>query len=215
MHVRGNVVLSYSLKVNLESWRQLQNAFEKKHINTYPTSPWGVLWERLVWLKVQWKKPFLKCSYVLAHLRFAQRCANWVVLEWRYIIFSNETKIKRFNSDSRSWCWIGDGECVELQYMSQSVKHGGKLLMILGLYDSFWNGNLVQNWRYNGSKYVHIYSGKTSCSVWSRIIIWFQARWCFSKITIPNTCTRGCKESLHHNHFNFSSDLHNHQIKIS
>ena len=75
--------------------------------------------------QVQQKKPFLSYKHVLACLRFAQRYENWTVDVWKRVIFSDETKINRFNSYGRSWCWIGDGECFGPQHVHQTVKHGG------------------------------------------------------------------------------------------
>ena len=46
------------------------------------------------------------------------------------MIFIDKTKINKFNSDGRSWCWIRDGECVGPQHVHQTVKHGGGLVMI-------------------------------------------------------------------------------------
>ena len=46
------------------------------------------------------------------------------------MVFSDETKISRFNSDGTSRCWIGDGERVTPQHVHETVKHGGGLVMI-------------------------------------------------------------------------------------
>ena len=46
------------------------------------------------------------------------------------MIFNDGTKINRYNSDGRSWYWIGDGGCVGPQHVHQTVKHGGESVMI-------------------------------------------------------------------------------------
>ena len=56
------------------------------------------------------RKAFLSCNHVLACLRFAQRYENWTIDDWKHMIFRDKTKINKFNSEGRSWCWIGDGE---------------------------------------------------------------------------------------------------------
>ena len=67
--------------------------------------------------QVQQKKLFLSCKHVLTRLRFVQGYENWTVDDWKRVIFSDETKINRFNLHGRSWCWIGDGERVGPQHV--------------------------------------------------------------------------------------------------
>jgi hypothetical protein len=55
-------------------------------------------------------------------------------------IFSEETKINKFNLDGRSWCWIGDRECVAPQNVHQAVKHGSGSVMIWGCVTAFGSG---------------------------------------------------------------------------
>ena len=47
--------------------------------------------------QVQQKKPILCCKHVLVRLRFAQRYENWTIDDCKRVIFSDETKINRFN----------------------------------------------------------------------------------------------------------------------
>ena len=86
-------------------------------------------WEGLV-ARVRQKKLLLTRKHVLAWLRFAQRYASWIIHDWKYVIFSDETKINMFNSDGRSWCSIIDGQNVQLQHVQQAIKYGGGHVMI-------------------------------------------------------------------------------------
>ena len=61
------------------------------------------------------------------------------------VIFNDKTKINRFNSNSRSWCWIGDGKYVGPQHIRQIVKHGGGSCDDVGKHDGFWAKSMVQN----------------------------------------------------------------------
>ena len=90
--------------------------------------------------QVQQRKPFLSRKHVLAHLRFAQRYENWSIDDWKCVIVSDETKINMFNSDSRSWCWIGDGEHIGPPHVHQTVKHGDGSVMIWGCMMAFGPG---------------------------------------------------------------------------
>ena len=96
-------------------------------------------WEGLVAM-VQQRKPLLTRKHVLARLRFSQRYAKWTIHDWKPVIFNDETKINMFNFDGRSWCWITDGEHVQLQHVQQKVKHGGRHVMIWDCMTAFRHG---------------------------------------------------------------------------
>jgi hypothetical protein len=72
----------------------------------------------------------LSHEHVLTRLRFAQKYENWTIDYGKCMIFSDKTKINRFNSNGRSWCWIGDGERIGCQHVHETVKHGGGPVMI-------------------------------------------------------------------------------------
>lgn len=77
-------------------------------------------------------KPKLSSKNIKARLEFAKRHQHWTVDDWRHVIWSDETKINRFCSDGRSWCWIRDGESRQPRHVKQTVKHGGGSIMIWG-----------------------------------------------------------------------------------
>ena len=51
-------------------------------------------------------------KHVLAHRRFFQRYKNWTIDDWKCVIFSDKTKINKFNSDG------SDGVGLEMENMS-------------------------------------------------------------------------------------------------
>jgi hypothetical protein len=53
-----------------------------------------------------------------------------LINDWKCVVTNHNTKINRFNSDCRSWCWIGDGACIRPQHVHQTMKHGGGLVII-------------------------------------------------------------------------------------
>ena len=71
-------------------------------------------------------------KHVIACPRFAQRYEHCTIDDRKRVIFSDKTKINRFNSNGRSWCWIGDGECIEPQHVHLNVQYGDGLVMIWG-----------------------------------------------------------------------------------
>jgi transposase len=78
------------------------------------------------------KKPLLSKKNVQARLDFAHRHQHWTIADWERVIWSDETKINRFCSDGRSWCWKRDVDGVEPRTVKQTVKHGGGSIMIWG-----------------------------------------------------------------------------------
>jgi len=54
-------------------------------------------------------------------------------------VFSDETKISRFNLDGRMWCWIEDKENIHIYVVNQTIQHGGGIL--LNMYRLHSNSN--------------------------------------------------------------------------
>lgn len=50
---------------------------------------------------------------------------HWTIDDWRRVVWSDETKIKRFCSDGLKWAWIRDGEQLQSRHVKPTVKHGG------------------------------------------------------------------------------------------
>ena len=60
----------------------------------------------------------------------AKRYQHWTIEDWRRVIWSNETKINRFNSDGRAWAWVRDDSSLQPKQVKQTVKHGGGSVMV-------------------------------------------------------------------------------------
>jgi transposase len=78
------------------------------------------------------RKPKLSRANIKARLEFAKRHQHWTIDDWKRVIWSDETKINRFCSDGRSWCWVRDSESRKPHHVKQTVKHGGGSIMIWG-----------------------------------------------------------------------------------
>ncbi|KAG1009223.1 hypothetical protein G6F25_014359 [Rhizopus arrhizus] len=55
---------------------------------------------------------------------------DWTVDDWKRVIWSDETKINRFNSDRRTWAWIRSGESLKYHHVKMTVKRGGGNIML-------------------------------------------------------------------------------------
>ena len=65
-------------------------------------------------------------------LCFAQMHKDWTMKDWEQVVFNDETKICRFNSNGRICCWIEDKENIHVRVVNQIVKHGGGSIMLWG-----------------------------------------------------------------------------------
>ena len=77
-------------------------------------------------------KPLLTDKNIKDRIEFARRHKDWTISDWERIIWSDETKINRFNSAGRSWCWVRDVNQREPRTVNKTVKHRGGSLMICG-----------------------------------------------------------------------------------
>ena len=78
------------------------------------------------------KKPALSRKNIKDKFRFAQMHKDWTVSDWERVVFSCGTKICRFNSYGRNWCWIEDKENIPVCVVNQTGKHGGGSIMLWG-----------------------------------------------------------------------------------
>lgn len=78
------------------------------------------------------KKPMLSRANIKARLEFAKGHRDWTVEDWKRVIWSDETKINRFQSDGRSWYWKREENQLQPHHIKQTVKHGGGSIMIWG-----------------------------------------------------------------------------------
>ena len=78
------------------------------------------------------KKPQLSAKNIKARLDFATSHQDWTSDDWNRVIFSDETKINRFNSDGRTWFWSRDPTALNDHSVQPTVKHGGGGIMLWG-----------------------------------------------------------------------------------
>jgi uncharacterized UBP type Zn finger protein len=63
------------------------------------------------------KKPMLSMKNVKKRLEWCKNHRDWTIDDWKRVVWSDETKINRFNSDGRVWAWIRDGERLEPKHV--------------------------------------------------------------------------------------------------
>ena len=78
------------------------------------------------------KNPLLSRKNIKARHEFAKNHQDWTLNDWERVIFSDETKINRFNSDGRTWFWARDPTVLNDQSVQKTAKHGGGKIMVWG-----------------------------------------------------------------------------------
>lgn len=76
------------------------------------------------------EKPLLRSANVKKRLAWCKQHRDWTVDDWKRVIWTDETKINRFNSDGRQWAWIRSGEQLQNHHVKLTVKHGGGSIML-------------------------------------------------------------------------------------
>lgn len=106
---------------------------------------------------VKQKKPALSDKNVAARIKFCKDHKNWNVEDWKKVIWSDETKINRFQSDGKEYYWHRPHEKLRKHQVKQTMKHGGGSLMVWGCF-TWWNvGPLVKiNGIMKKEHYLHI-----------------------------------------------------------
>ena len=79
---------------------------------------------------VKSKCTILSAGHCKAHLGFAYAHKDWIVEDWKKVIWSDETKINCLRSDRHKWAWKRSGEELSDRLVNGTLKfEGGSLMM--------------------------------------------------------------------------------------
>lgn len=93
---------------------------------------------------VKKKKPALSDRNVKRRLHFCKTHKNWTVDDWKRVIWSDETKVNRYQSDGKEYYWHRPQERIQKHHVKETMKHGGGSIMVWGCF-TWWNiGPLVR-----------------------------------------------------------------------
>lgn len=88
--------------------------------------------------RIRRRKPWLAAVHIRMRKVWAHSAFHWTVRQWRYCVFSDESKYNLFGSDGKQWCWRRDDEAYLDRNVVKEVKHGGGNLMVWGCIT--WDG---------------------------------------------------------------------------
>lgn len=71
------------------------------------------------------KKTLLRNQNVKARLAWCNEHKDWTLDDWKRVVWTDETKINRFNSDGRQWTWMRSDESLQNHNCKLTVKGGG------------------------------------------------------------------------------------------
>ena len=74
------------------------------------------------------KKPLLTKKHVKSRLEFGLKHQSWTVDDWKKVLCSDETKIKKMGSDGRVWTRKRTGEALKQKHVKQTVKHDSSIM---------------------------------------------------------------------------------------
>lgn len=80
------------------------------------------------------KKPFISKENQKARLTFARTHLDWTLQKWKTVLFSNESKFNRHESDGRQHVRRPRSERLNPKYTKGTVKHGGGNVMVWGCF---------------------------------------------------------------------------------
>ena len=121
-----------------------KNLQETHRTSVHPNTIRRVLKRNGLHGRAKVKKPLLSAKHVRDRLSFARKYADWTVEDWKQVIWSDETKINRFGSDGRKWCWKSRGGQLKPNHITNTVKFGGGSIMVWGCFTTHGVGYLAK-----------------------------------------------------------------------
>ena len=133
---------------------------EGREVGFYDNTLWSALRDARLSACEKIPKLCLSQKNVQERLRFARIHKEWSVEDWKRVVFSDETKINRFNLDGRTWCLVNDQKNLPDRVVKQTVKHGGGSLMLWSCMTARGVGDLQKvDGRLNAKDYISILHG--------------------------------------------------------
>ena len=81
-------------------------------------------------VKTKIKKPLLLAKDRAHRLKFAKDHVNWTPEQWKLALWCDETKISSLCSNGRIWSWYDTKIDITSNNIQNTLKYGGRLLMI-------------------------------------------------------------------------------------
>jgi transposase len=119
--------------------------------------------------RVKQKKPMLTKRHRKRRLDWCLKHQYWTAEDWGRVIFSDETKINRWGSDGRRWCYKKKGEGLSKRTVRPVIKHGGGSVMVWGCMSTKGVGTMCNiDGIMDGPAYVKILDNSLTAAIKSQ-----------------------------------------------
>ena len=103
------------------------------------------------------KKPMVSRQNRSLRVQFAQKYSHWTAKEWQRVVFTDESKFNRIQSDGRTFVRRRKNETYAPNCVQHRFQCGGGSVMVWGCVSKFGPGPLVfLNKHLNGEKYCEL-----------------------------------------------------------
>lgn len=89
------------------------------------------------------KKPLVSRKNRLLRIQFAKAYLKWTVADWQRVIFTDESKFNRIQSDGRTYVRRRKGEMYSPNCLQHKIQGGGGSVMVWGCLSKFGTGPLA------------------------------------------------------------------------
>lgn len=86
--------------------------------------------------EIKKKKPLLSDRNIAKRKQFVKAYNTWSNDDWKKVIWSDESKINRYQTDGIEWTWKKQGTPKEPKDYIQTIKHGGGNIKIWGCFSA-------------------------------------------------------------------------------
>ena len=116
--------------------------------------------------KKKLRNPHLTKRHKALRLAFAKKYEHWTNADWSRVLFTDESKICRFESNGSRWAWVSLGEALSERNTHSTVKYGGGSIMVWGCMMAHGVGSIaLVHGNMNAEQYVQILQQNLSPSL--------------------------------------------------
>jgi transposase len=138
------------LKLNLKRGILKTAVDATKEANTMLEEPVSrqTVCRRLVEVQMKFKRkrkqPLLRPRHKADRMKFVRKYNQWTHLDWKRVIFTDESKINRICSDGLQGVWVDESGEQDARAVEGTLKFGGGSIMVWGCMSWYGTGRLIK-----------------------------------------------------------------------
>lgn len=102
------------------------------NVQAHPDTVRRVLKRHGLWADIKVKRPKLSTYHRQQRLAFAREHKKWTLEDWKWVVWSDETKINLYGTNGREYVWKKQGMRLLEHDMLETEKHGDGSIMLWG-----------------------------------------------------------------------------------